>query len=237
MPNSGHVHKKNDGSDHNDRGPDPNTDHHDADNDDEERGKLTLGGVDNRAFNGPLQTVQLDKHLTNLTQSWVVEVQEVRIPSTGHGHQGVTLPLPGNDTIPRGVGLLDTGTAFIMTPDFETARKLYARISDEIVPIDALGSWGAPCATLESVKRDVVIKVGKTGGQTVDVTVRKEWFNLGEYPGLPGTCQAVFLNPLSPAREPMLQRPAWVLGSPFNRGYYTVWNARGGTLGFGRLKR
>ncbi|KAK5661810.1 hypothetical protein OQA88_9912 [Cercophora sp. LCS_1] len=211
--------------------------------------KITLGGADRRAYTGMIKTVPLDAQLTELTQSWVVDVVSVRVQQqhgSGGGGGGVVIPptVTGNGTIPPGVALLDTGTAFIMTPDFETARTLYAKISAEIVPIDTLGSWGAPCATLDRVKRDVVIEVGNNkrgrnggggGGGVVDVVVKKEFMNVGEYPGLPGICQAVFLNPRQPAREPLNQRPAWVFGSPFNKGYYTVWNARELTIGFARL--
>lgn len=208
-------------------------------------GWITLRGMDKKGFRGGVRTAQLDGPLMRVTQSWVVEVQGVRVgrgKSRGRGLR--TAPAKGNGTssvgssstrewsgIPRGVALLDTGTAYIMVPDVDTARALYGEISSEIQPIEERGSWGAACETLDRVARDVVISVGKAG-RTVDVKVARDFFNLGEYPGKSGVCQALFLNPLQPAREPLQGRPAWVLGSPFVKGYYTVWNGRALTIGF-----
>ncbi|KAK0725489.1 aspartic peptidase domain-containing protein [Lasiosphaeris hirsuta] len=195
--------------------------------------QLTLGGVDKNRFEGEVRTVRLDAELTAATQSWVVGVRGVRIQGKGAESYGVRMV---------GVALVDTGTAFIMTPDFETARDIYAKISGEIRPIDELGSWGAACSTLDRMARDVTFVVG--GGNTngtygggsaeADVTVPKRFFNLGEYPGKPGVCQAMLLNPREPARDPIQQRPAWVLGSPAFKAYYTVWNGADMTIGFAK---
>jgi len=215
-------------------------------------GGITLGGVDKRRYKGGIKTAQLDGELMKVTQSWVAEVQGVTVGGPGGGGGGggkrslrtmpgsrknhtssssPSSPSTSREGIPPGVALLDTGTAYIMVPDVDTARALYGKISSEIQPIDERGSWGAACATLDRVARDAVISVGKPG-RTVDVKVSRDFFNLGEYPGKRGICQALFLNPLQPAREPLQKRPAWVLGSPFVKGYYTVWNGKAMTIGF-----
>ncbi|KAK3346861.1 aspartic peptidase domain-containing protein [Lasiosphaeria hispida] len=200
--------------------------------------QLTLGGVDKSRLEGGVKTVKLEAELTEATQSWVVGVKGVKV-------RGKRVERCAGQA---GVALVDTGTAFVMTPDLETARDIYAEISGEIHPIDELGSWGAACNTLDRVARDVTFVVGggnataaaaadgRDGGGAfeADITIPKRFFNLGEYPGRPGVCQAVLLHPREPARDPIRQRPAWVLGSPAFKAYYTVWNGADMTIGFAK---
>ncbi|KAK3984175.1 putative acid protease, partial [Cladorrhinum sp. PSN332] len=125
--------------------------------------------------------------------------------------------------------LLDTGSALVLTPDYETARVLYGQMGEGFRQIDEWGSWGLECGEMERVKRDVRFLVG----DGIEAAVKKEHVNVGEYPGLPGICQGVFTNPLSPSREQLAGRPAWVLESPVLRGYETFWNWEEGWVGFG----
>ncbi|KAK3939975.1 aspartic peptidase domain-containing protein [Diplogelasinospora grovesii] len=176
--------------------------------------ELTLGGTNpSRYDRGGLATmvVRLDGPLSEATQSWVVDVSAVYI-----GGQPLRNSSNSNQPLSPSVALLDSDTAYILMPDLQTTRDLYAQ------PIDNLGSWGASCKTLDSAARDVTISLGNEGGQMVNVTVPEKFFNLGEYPGKRGVCQAVFLNPPNPAREPFQRRSAWVLGSPLLKNYYTI---------------
>ncbi|KAK4161883.1 aspartic peptidase domain-containing protein [Cladorrhinum sp. PSN259] len=160
-----------------------------------------------------VRKVGLERELSSGTGTWVVNVTWEGQPDT------------------KAVALLDTGAAIVSTPDVETARQLYARMDAGFRQIDELGSWGVECEVMERVKRDVRFVLGNG----VEVLVMKEFINVGEYPGLPGICQGVFLNPLTRAREPINGRPAWVLGSPALRSYLTVWNVEELTVGFGGL--
>ncbi|KAK4149198.1 aspartic peptidase domain-containing protein [Chaetomidium leptoderma] len=186
-------------------------------------GVLTLGGTDRSQYiPSTLKKIPLNWPLSESRWRWVVDVRGARIG-------GFTLT---NST--DAVTLVDTGGAIIITPDKETTQQLYGRMSDQIVPLDDQGAWGAPCHVLDRVVRDVTFTVG-SAQQNVDAVVKKEYINVGEYAGKPGICQGVFTDPARVAREPINGRPAWILGSPWLRSYYTVWNGEDRTLGFATL--
>lgn len=193
-----------------------------ARNDKKRSGVLTLGGTDPSLYRPrTLQTIPLDWPLSESGNRWVVGVRAARV--------GRDLA----DSTSDGVALVDTGAAVVVTPDAETARELYGRMSHLIRPLDdGLGAWGAPCAVLDRAARDVSFRLGSVEGRAVEVVLKREYINVGEYPGKPGICQGVFLSPEMPAREPIRGRPAWILGNPLLRSYYTVWNAAERTLGF-----
>jgi hypothetical protein len=183
-------------------------------------GVLTLGGTDpSQYIPGTLRKIPLDWPLSESGKRWVVDVLGARVGSY----------LLTNST--DAVTLVDTGSATITTPDRNTTQELYARMSPSIIPLDDFGSWGAPCAELDRAARDVVFTVG-SADQKVDVVVKKEYVNVGPFPGKPGYCQGVYVDPERVAREPIHGRPAWIHGTPWLRSYYTVWNAQDRTLGF-----
>ncbi|KAL2268285.1 hypothetical protein VTJ83DRAFT_3131 [Remersonia thermophila] len=183
-------------------------------------GVLTLGGTDpSQYIPGTLRKIPINWELSSSRQRWVVDVIGAEI-------SGFTL---ANST--DAVALVDTGTATIITPDRNTTQELYARMSASIVPLDDRGSWGAPCADLDSAARDITFTVGNAT-QHARATVKKEYVNVGPFPGRPGYCQGVYTDPERVAREPIRGRPAWILGTPWLRSYYTVWNAADRTLAF-----
>jgi hypothetical protein len=161
----------------------------------------------------------LDRPLSESRWQWIVDVKG--------GHIGDFTLTNSTDA----VTLVDTGTAHMVTPDRETTQELYSRMSDQIIPLDEYGSWGAPCDVLDSAARDVTFTIG-SAEQQADVVVKKKYINVGEFPGKPGSCQGVFTDPGRVAREPINGRPAWIFGTPWLRSYYTVWNAVDRTLGF-----
>ncbi|KAK3361951.1 aspartic peptidase domain-containing protein [Lasiosphaeria ovina] len=189
-------------------------------------GMITIGGTDPARYQNNTRTVSLDPELSTLREGWVVDVRSVYVGADELKSTNLSQPLN------PGVSLLDTGTAFMLVPDRQTAEDLYAQISEEIQPIDALGSWGCGCETLDRVAKDVTFEVGRDG-LAANLTVPARFFNLGEYPGQPGVCQALYLHPpAGPARDPLHQLPAWVFGSPLLKSYYTVWDAELMVMGF-----
>src|SRR5690242_19852822 len=122
--------------------------------------------------------------------------------------------------------VLDTGTAFIQAPDHDSARDIYAQISPQIQLIDPAGAWGAPCAVLDAVAADLTFTFGPPGGHQSNFTVPKGFFNLGPYPGLNDTCQALFNSIPPPHRsyDYAENRAVWVIGSPLIKAYYTAWD-------------
>lgn len=145
--------------------------------------ELTLGGVDGGKYrNGITYVPVLD------FGAWLVEVAAVYVDSKTI----LNKTAPGNPPLQTGVARVDTGTAFMQTPDAETAASIYAQISPEIYQIDTIGSWGAACTVIDRVKKDVTFLVGPAGGTQLNMTVPMDFFNAGPYPGKPGICQAVF---------------------------------------------
>ncbi|KAH6847236.1 aspartic peptidase domain-containing protein [Chaetomium sp. MPI-CAGE-AT-0009] len=189
-------------------------------------GVLTLGGTDRSQYiPSTLRKIPLNWPLSESRWRWVVDVRGARVGGDRDGHAAAL----ANST--DAVTLVDTGGATIITPDRETTRELYGRMSPDIRPLDERGAWGAPCDVLDRVARDVTFTLGSAGSH-VDAVVRKEYVNVGEYPGMPGICQGVYTDPDRVAREPIRGRPAWIFGTPLLRSYYTVWNGVDRTLGF-----
>lgn len=200
----------------------------------QERGpEASFGGADGARYRGRIKNVNVDETLATLSDTFVVEVQAAFIGS-GDNKQLWSNSTIDNKPLGPGAALVDSGTAYMLTPDRQTAEDLYSNISKDIVPLDDGGSWGANCVTLNKVATDLTFTIGiETGsGEVIDVTIPKSAFNLGEYPGKKGVCQAVFSHSDPPFYEPIEGRPVWVFGSPLIKAYYTVWNAEGGTLGW-----
>lgn len=187
-------------------------------------GILTLGGIDSSKFTGPLKWVALDADLSTSHQSWVMELQAFYIGKK-------RFRSPENTPYPPSLSILDSATSYIMAPDYNTTRDLYAQVDDRIFQIDPLGAWGAPCQKIDSIAKDITITFGPSTGAQLNVTIPKRFFNLGPYPGKPGICQAVFSNPL----EPVINddgRGVWIIGSPLLKNYYTAWDGLGLKVGF-----
>lgn len=197
--------------------------------------QLTFGGVDKSRSKGPTRTIRVDRPLSELRRTWIMDVVSIAVKG---GRPAPSPPINGSSMGVPGVGLVDSATSYMIVPDLATAQDLYGRMSPLIVPIDNKGSWGAPCATLNSLVKDVSFRIGKAGQMdgVIEITVPKEFMNLGPYAGLPGICQALFANPPGLAREPLQRRPGWVFGGPTIKAYYTTWNYVDMTLGFAKAK-
>ncbi|KAH8881383.1 acid protease, partial [Thozetella sp. PMI_491] len=187
--------------------------------------ELTLGGTDPSKYHGHISTIPLNKNLSVHAEQWVMDIPAIYI-------NGMPVPDSSNENQPRrlSAAIMDTGTSFMMVPDFNYTKDIYALISSDIQPIDEAGTWGAPCQLIDVVARDVTITLGREGA-LINVTLPKETFNLGEYPGKPGICQAVFVSSIQPSRAPD-GTPGWVFGSPLLKYYYTAWNGLALTMGF-----
>ncbi|KAF7520871.1 hypothetical protein G7054_g12644 [Neopestalotiopsis clavispora] len=173
-------------------------------------GEITLGGIDESKYEGALNYTAFTSGGFNLAQSSIL--------INGKAFTG---------TSAKGTAILDTGTAFMQTPSYAVAKQLYAQISSKITQIDSAGAWGAECDVLDSVAPDLTFVLGPTAS-ALKLTIPKSSFNLGEYPGQPGICQAVFNNPLSPFG-------AWLVGSPLLKQYYTAWDGVNKKIGWGQL--
>ncbi|KAK8045840.1 aspartic peptidase domain-containing protein [Apiospora saccharicola] len=199
--------------------------------------ELTLGGMDQSKYKGDLAWTILSQGQPGAPEGWVVDHQAMVITSESTDKDGtpknpIQIHNAPGDVGTLGWAVLDTGTAFIQTPDNATAARTYAQISPDITQIDPAGAWGAPCDSLNAMAPHITFTLG-SGAWTANVTMPKSAFNLGEYPGKPGICQAVFNSGVpSFADDPT---PIWILGSPLLKAYYTVWDGTNSKVGWGEL--
>ncbi|ROV99513.1 hypothetical protein VMCG_06363 [Cytospora schulzeri] len=195
-------------------------------------GQLTVGGVDDTKFDGELVWLDLDP-LSVDHDIWAMDVQTIFV-------SGEQLMVASNDSVakkpyPQSLTVLDTGTSFMMAPDYETARDIYAQISPRIYQIDPVGTWGAPCSDMEEITAELTFLFGYDGATQLNVTIPSNSFNLGPYPGEDGVCQAVINNYQSSNLNDD-GRGVWICGSPLLKHYYTAWNGLDLRTGFAALK-
>ncbi|KAF3000410.1 hypothetical protein E8E14_002612 [Neopestalotiopsis sp. 37M] len=175
--------------------------------------ELTLGGIDDTKYEGEIPYTKLESSRGGYT-----------LRQSG-------LYINGEVFSKTGTAILDTGTAFMQTPNYAIAKKLYAAISPNITQIDEAGAWGVACDQIDALAPEFTFTFGPLGG-ALNLTIPKEAFNLGEYPGQPGICQTLFNNPLGSVSIGGI----WLIGSPLLKQYYTVWDAVNGEIGWGTLK-
>lgn len=190
-------------------------------------GVVTIGGFDESRVDG-------DLHWTNLSVDATPDIFTYLLDQAAVYADGKLL----DGHLPNGTSssyaFLDTGAAFMQTPDFLTAKSIYAAISPDITQIDPAGAWGAPCDQMESIAPDLTFTLGNTA-EALNLTIPKKYFNLGEYPGQPGICQAIFNNPLNGSEMTLDGVGVWIAGSPLLDKYYTVWDGVDLRIGWGKL--
>ncbi|KAF4962890.1 hypothetical protein FSARC_9046 [Fusarium sarcochroum] len=181
-------------------------------------GEVTLGGIDSSKYEGQLTRVPFNQSASVLGGSWYINSPVYYI-------DGKTVKSSTNQTSQQAVSQLDSGTAYIMAPDRQTAKDIYAAISPEIKLVDKLGIWGAHCDVFEKLQPELTFTVG-AGDKLVNLTMSKDAFNLGEHPSHPGKCQTVILDAVEPITD---LAAVWILGSQFSRdttlyGMERIWN-------------
>lgn len=187
-----------------------------------------LGGTDPSKYTGKLTTIPLSSTINNIG-AWVLDNPAAYIDGAP-----ILNSSNSNQPVGNGIILFDTGTPFLMTPDLPTATDLYAQISPDIYMLDDLGSWGANCSILDAVAVEFTFTVGPPGGE-LNITLPKNQFNLGPYPGLDGVCQAVFEHWVEPFIDTADgNRPVWLIGVNLLKEYYTVWDGVAETMGFAK---
>lgn len=193
-----------------------------------DHGQVTLGGVDESKIEGDIHWTNLSVDSTTDVYTWLLDQSAIY----ANGYM-----LLGNNTAnatSSSYAFLDTGTAFMQTPDYDTARNIYNMISPNITQIDPAGAWGAPCDLMESIAPDLTFTLGNSA-EGLNLTIPKQYFNLGEYPGLPGICQAIFNNPTDGSETRLDDVGVWIAGSPLLDKYYTVWDGLDLRIGWGKL--
>lgn len=192
-------------------------------------GQLTLGGVDTTKYTGEIRTVRLHVDTNGLTwgRAWMVGMSGLYANS-----KLLANSTDGKTPMSLSYAVFDTGTAFIQTPDVHTATALYAQISPKFEMIDPAGAWGVPCETMATLAPTLTFTFGE-GTENVNFTIPAKNYNLGEYPTKKGYCQGVFNSPITPSMAPD-NKPTWIIGSPFLKEFYSVWNGLEKHIGFAR---
>lgn len=194
-------------------------------------GRLTLGGLDPSKYTGDIHYVRLHLDVDGMTGgAWIAALDAVWANDLVLGNSSNSMT-----PLKSGYAIFDTGTAFIQTPDNATAAALYAQISPEFGLIDPAGAWGALCDHMKTLAPALTFVLGE-GLDARNFTIPAQNFNLGPYPTRKGYCQAVFNSPLAPVHAPD-GKPVWVLGSPFLKNFYSVWNGLEKKIGFADLVR
>ncbi|KAG8157249.1 hypothetical protein KVR01_012957 [Diaporthe batatas] len=194
-------------------------------------GQVTLGGVDESKVEGNISWTSLNAVASRDLFSYVIDLSNIY--ANGRILSGNLSDL-SPASAPFSYAILDTAVPFIQTPRHIVSKSIYAHISPNITQIDHTGAWGAPCDQIASMAPELTFTLG-TGAQALNLTIPKEYFNLGEFLGLPGTCQTLFN---SPTRHSQLRYNAtglWVVGSPLLDKYYTVWDGLDLRMGWGKL--
>lgn len=191
-------------------------------------GQVTLGGMDESKVDG-------DIHWTNLSVDATPDIYTYLLDQSAiYANGNLLIGNSSSNGTAFSYAFLDTGTAFMQAPDFQTARNIYAQISPNITQIDPAGAWGAPCDQIDDIAPDLTFTLGNQA-EALNVTIPKKYFNLGEYPGLPGICQAVFNNPTDGSENRLDDSGVWVAGTPLLDKYYTVWDGVDLRIGWGKL--
>jgi hypothetical protein len=197
-------------------------------------GQVTIGGVDESKFEGDIAWTDLNVAATNgLREYSSYMIDQTAIYANGKMISGNMSDRSAPDT-PLSYAILDTGTAFIQTPSRAHAKDLYAKISPSIAQLHRTGAWGAPCDLMESIAPELTFTLG-TGAQALNLTIPKEYFNVGEFPNHPGLCQALFNTPTTDSFLDLNGTDVWIVGSPLLDKYYTVWDGVGMRIGWGKL--
>lgn len=99
-------------------------------------GEVTLGGYDDTKFEGDLVWTDAASVYSKLFGSYVLD--QYAMYSNG------SLLNNGTSALPTGLAILDTGTAFMQTPDYQTAANIYAQISPVSTPSPCRGGPSPP---------------------------------------------------------------------------------------------
>ncbi|KAK4072906.1 uncharacterized protein Triagg1_5583 [Trichoderma aggressivum f. europaeum] len=116
--------------------------------------------------------------------------------------------------------IYDSGTANIVAPKND-AEEIYAMISPEIKPIDAVGTYGIPCSKLKDIKSSISFTIGGR-----NYTIPSQELSVGSISDQPGICQTL-INSSGDDQANSL----WVIGGSLLKYYYTVWDIENARFG------
>ncbi|KAM0258943.1 hypothetical protein ACHAQJ_003599 [Trichoderma viride] len=146
-------------------------------------------------------------------------------PTTGQFNgtfEGVYVNNKTTDISPN-YAIYDSGTANIAAPK-EDAEKIYAMISPDIKPIDAVGTYGIPCAKLTDINSTISFFIG---GQ--EYIIPSQELNVGPISNQSDVCQMLINSSGSDQGKSL-----WVIGGSLLKYYYTVWDIENTRFGLAK---
>jgi hypothetical protein len=178
--------------------------------------ELTLGGYDSSKFKGPLRDIPIDSNLAfNVVGGFYANFSDIVV----NGHKSGL----------SGGGVLDTGTTNLIAPTNEVAQDVYKLISDNILLVNELGIFAAPCDELETIPSNVSFVFGGIAFQIPSRELNVGPVPEGEaiissYAGRTDLCQA-FINGagFGTAAGPAFNS-TWIIGGSLLKYYYSVYD-------------
>ncbi|KAF2670776.1 acid protease [Microthyrium microscopicum] len=165
------------------------------------KAEITIGGIDQTKFTGNISYPPQNTALPY----WNVQFQSITVNGKASNVRGQT-------------AIADSGTSNIIAP-FADAKAIYALISPNIKLIDPRGAYGIPCSQIKDLNATITFAFG--AGK---YTIPSEELSVGEYPGMPGTCQTL----INSSKD----MNGWIIGGSLMKYYYTVWDVGNKRLGW-----
>ncbi|CEL61602.1 Pepsin II-1 OS=Oryctolagus cuniculus PE=2 SV=1 [Rhizoctonia solani AG-1 IB] len=169
--------------------------------------ELTLGGIDNSKFSGPITYIPVDPATQGFWQ----------LVSSQYAVNGKTSTALKKTTHV----IFDSGTSNIVFPKAVT-EALYALISPDIKPVGTKGAYGIACSKIPSLTAKLDFTFTTTAGKAFNLTIPPQELNVGPFASDPSTCQTL-IN---------AQSGYYILGGSVLKHYYSVWDQANSRMGF-----
>ncbi|KAK1235591.1 hypothetical protein PQX77_001184 [Marasmius sp. AFHP31] len=173
--------------------------------------ELTIGGVDQSKFSGPLTFASLP---SGSSATW-------RLVSPGVSVNGRT-----TTTLSRSRNLIfDSGTSNMIF-DRATTEAIYAMISPDIKPNPAEpGTYGIACSRIPSLPAVIDITFTAQNGRPFNLTIPSSELSVGPFANNASLCQTL-INALDSFQ---------IVGASLLKHYYSVWDVGGQRMGFAAI--
>jgi len=170
--------------------------------------ELTLGGIDESKFIGPLTFAPLSAEADD---QWALDSPSITV-------NGRTTPLLASN---RSI-IFDSGTSNIVF-DQNTTEAMNALISPDIKPFAAEpGAYGIACDKIGSLKAEIDFAFIGEEGKVFHLNIPTRELNVGPFKSDPSICQTL-INTF-----PDLE----LVGGSLLKHYYSVWDVGGQRMGF-----
>ncbi|KAJ8077234.1 hypothetical protein PM082_001662 [Marasmius tenuissimus] len=173
--------------------------------------ELTIGGVDQSKFSGPLTFASLP---SGSSSTWRLVSPSVSV----NGRTTTTLNRARNL-------IFDSGTSNMIF-DRATTEAIYAMISPDIKPNPAEpGTYGIACSRIPSLPAVIDITFTAQNGRPFNLTIPSSELSVGPFANNASLCQTL-INALDSFQ---------IVGASLLKHYYSVWDVGGQRMGFAAI--